>query len=346
MPPLEPSQAASLASSLRWAAGTLAASGGGAVAGWRALLVLRADIELKRPLPLPAPLAVQGDDSLIVPFQDKRLTPQRRSARAPQHHGSVAAARRVRARALARLLCTAPTPPSPLPVGRLTPLGLHSRVPSIPPGKCPRGRVRVRVRPCRPRVADTLLFLPRPRVHELLALLENRSGAGRRLDHLHYLCDWLPRMRFLIPPTVDDGMAPADAATGGDAGPPRTAAGGAAAGRIVYDSNSAKEWNPLYRMVGRPEAAQRRSAPTAPACRLRDGCNPVCGAPPSVGQLAGVGAAAPREAAAASTRAAEPPLTSRTERAEVPRADRPFCDCNRSPGGSVCRELCEEVSHH
>ena len=75
-----------------------------------------------------------------------------------------------------------------------------------------------------PRVADTILLLPRPRLPELLSQITNRSSAGLHHDHLHFMCDWLGNIRYFVPPTQwrqDE--------------------------RVVYDSNSFKVWNPLYR---------------------------------------------------------------------------------------------------
>ena len=84
IPPLAHSQHESLASSLRWAAALLAAPPSAAppnlsrFGGWRALLVLRADLQIKRPLPLPPPAVVARDAAVLLPFEDARLTPLRR----------------------------------------------------------------------------------------------------------------------------------------------------------------------------------------------------------------------------------------------------------------------------
>ena len=71
-----------------------------------------------------------------------------------------------------------------------------------------------------PRIADVLLFVPRVRHAELLAALK---GLGSTKEVLHDLCNWVDDVGFMFSPG--------------------------------HDANSEKEWNPLYRITGRREAA-------------------------------------------------------------------------------------------
>ena len=79
-------------------------------------------------------------------------------------------------------------------------------------------------------VADTILYVPWCRVNELLRTLLRRAatvtprasdGGPSHVDHLHRLCSWLSDVRYLLP--------------------------------LMYDANTMRDNNPLYRMVGRPE---------------------------------------------------------------------------------------------
>lgn len=71
-----------------------------------------------------------------------------------------------------------------------------------------------------PRIADVLLFVPRVRHAELLAALKRVKNTKAVL---HDLCNWVDDVGFMFSPG--------------------------------HDANSEKEWNPLYRITGRPEAA-------------------------------------------------------------------------------------------
>ena len=71
-----------------------------------------------------------------------------------------------------------------------------------------------------PRIADVLLFVPRVRHAELLAALKRVKSTKAVL---HDLCNWVDDVGFMFSPG--------------------------------HDANSEKEWNPLYRITGRPEAA-------------------------------------------------------------------------------------------
>ena len=73
-----------------------------------------------------------------------------------------------------------------------------------------------------PRVADTMLFVPRNRLGEVACFVDSFPRKFRT-GLLHYLCDYLGGVQFLWTASV-------------------------------HDSNSALEWNPIYRIAGRPEA--------------------------------------------------------------------------------------------
>ena len=71
----------------------------------------------------------------------------------------------------------------------------------------------------RPTVADALHFVPRARLGALLAALRSLRQAG----NLHSLCDWIHHVHYFVPSR--------------------------------HNANSEKEWNPIYRIVGRNEGA-------------------------------------------------------------------------------------------
>lgn len=73
-----------------------------------------------------------------------------------------------------------------------------------------------------PRVADTMLLVPRNRFNEVACLVATIPRKFRT-GLLHYMCDYVGGVRYFW-----------------------------TASR--HDSNSALEWNPLYRIAGRPEA--------------------------------------------------------------------------------------------
>ena len=79
-------------------------------------------------------------------------------------------------------------------------------------------------------VADTILYIPRSRHLELLEVLSTRAlqvrnagsdGTPSYLDHLHSVCSWMSGFCYFL--------------------------------SARYDANSARDNNPLYRMIGRPE---------------------------------------------------------------------------------------------
>jgi len=70
-----------------------------------------------------------------------------------------------------------------------------------------------------PRIADTLLLVPRARNEELARALARASAADSKAV-LHDVCNWVGDVGFMVSPG--------------------------------HDADSQKEWNPLYRMLGRP----------------------------------------------------------------------------------------------
>ena len=83
-----------------------------------------------------------------------------------------------------------------------------------------------------PRLADVVLLVPRSRLDDLLCFVATVRRKFRT-GMLHYICDSFGDVGVLWPATR-------------------------------HDSNSYNEWNPLYRMAGRPEAPRRNSTSPNP----------------------------------------------------------------------------------
>jgi len=78
-----------------------------------------------------------------------------------------------------------------------------------------------------PRVADTMLLLPRSRSDEFLEVLRRLPQPSPHHASLHPLCDYIPAVDFFEP-------------------------------TWQYDADPGKEWNPLYRIIGRGESTIHR----------------------------------------------------------------------------------------
>ena len=78
-----------------------------------------------------------------------------------------------------------------------------------------------------PRTADTILLLPRSRAAELVEVLRRLPQPPPHHASLHPLCDYVPRVGFLL--------------------------------QTSHDADPGKEWNPLYRIVGRGESTIRHA---------------------------------------------------------------------------------------
>jgi len=73
-------------------------------------------------------------------------------------------------------------------------------------------------------VADTIVYLPWCRYDEMLSTLNRRARKRNESHDFHGLCHWMDGVKFFH--------------------------------EERYDANSNHDWNPMYRMVGRPEVSR------------------------------------------------------------------------------------------